>query len=112
MYALSVGLLVALWTLASVLIEVVRGRAYLPNPIVALSEVVRLGPMLFRHFWISAWRLVLAILIAFFAGYPLGLLIGHERKLDQLISPMIYLVYPIPQVAFVLLLFILSLIHI
>ncbi|HDS29234.1 MAG TPA: ABC transporter permease subunit [Candidatus Acetothermia bacterium] len=106
MYALSVGLLVALWTLASVLIEVVRGRAYLPNPIVALSEVVRLGPMLFRHFWISAWRLVLAILIAFFAGYPLGLLIGHERKLDQLISPMIYLVYPIPQVAFVLLLFI------
>jgi ABC-type nitrate/sulfonate/bicarbonate transport system permease component len=35
----------------------------------------------------------------------LGLLIGHERKLDQLISPMIYLVYPIPQVAFILLLF-------
>jgi NitT/TauT family transport system permease protein len=48
---------------------------------------------------------VLAILIAFFTGYPLGLLIGHERWLDRLISPMIYIVYPIPQVAFILLLF-------
>jgi len=105
MYLLSVVILVALWEIASVVIEAVKDRAFLPNPVRAIQEVVRLGPLLARNFWISAWRLVLAILIAFSLGYPLGLLIGHQRRLDQLISPMIYIVYPIPQVAFILLLF-------
>lgn len=105
MYVLSIITLVIIWQIASVIVEAVKGRAFLPTPIQAMAEVIRLGPMLFRNFWISALRLVLAILIAFFTGYPVGLLIGHERRLDQLISPMIYLIYPIPQVAFILLLF-------
>ena len=105
MYVLSIIIVLIVWQVASVIIETVKGRAFLPTPIRAMAEVIRLGPMLFRNFWISALRLILAILIAFFTGYPLGLLIGHERRLDQLISPMIYLIYPIPQVAFILLLF-------
>lgn len=105
MYVLSIVIVVIVWQVASMIVEAVKGRAFLPTPIQAMAEVIRLGPMLFRNFWISALRLVLAILIAFFTGYPLGMLIGHERKLDQLISPMIYLIYPIPQVAFILLLF-------
>jgi len=105
MYAASVGILLLAWEIASLSIEAIKGRAFLPNPVRAIAEMVRLGPLLFKNFWISAWRLVMAILIAFFTGYPLGLLIGHERRLDQLISPMIYILYPIPQVAFILLLF-------
>jgi len=105
MYVLSIAILVAAWEIASVVIEAVKGRAFLPNPVRAIGEVVRLGPALARNFLISGWRLVLSILVAFSVGYPLGLLIGHERRLDQLISPMIYIVYPIPQVAFILMLF-------
>jgi len=105
MYVLSIIIVLIVWQVASVIVEAVKGRAFLPTPIRAMAEVIRLGPMLFRNFWISALRLILAIFIAFFTGYPLGLLIGHERRLDQLISPMIYLIYPIPQVAFILLLF-------
>ncbi len=105
-YAASILLLLLFWEIASVVIRALKeGREYLPNPVVAIREMVRLGPFLFRNFWISAWRLVLAILIAFFTGYPLGLLVGHERRLDLFISPVIYIVYPIPQVAFILLLF-------
>lgn len=105
-YAASVLLLLVFWEVASVVIRALKeGREYLPNPIVAIREMVRLGPLLFTNFWISAWRLVLAILIAFATGYPLGLLVGHERRLDELISPIIYIVYPIPQVAFILMLF-------
>ncbi len=33
------------------------------------------------------------------SAFPLGLLIGHERVLDRYVSPMIYIIYPIPQVA-------------
>ncbi|MEW5827085.1 MAG: ABC transporter permease subunit [Candidatus Bipolaricaulota bacterium] len=105
MYVASVALLFGLWWGASVLVRWVKDTPILPNPVQAVSEMIRLGPQLFRNFWTSAWRLVLAILIAFFAGYPLGLLIGRERLLDSLVSPMIYLVYPIPQVSFILLLF-------
>lgn len=105
-YAASVLLILVFWEVASVVIRALKGgREYLPNPIVAIREMVRLGPLLFTNFWISAWRLVLAILIAFATGYPLGLLVGHERRLDELISPIIYIVYPIPQVAFILMLF-------
>jgi NitT/TauT family transport system permease protein len=104
-YVASLALLFLFWEIASVVILKVKGVEYLPNPIKAVAEMRRLGPLLFRNFWTSAWRLVLAILIAFFTGYPLGLLIGHERWLDRLISPMIYIVYPIPQVTFILLLF-------
>jgi ABC-type nitrate/sulfonate/bicarbonate transport system permease component len=104
-YVASLALLFLFWEVASLVVLKVKGVEYLPNPIKAVTEMHRLGPLLFRNFWTSAWRLVLAILIAFFTGYPLGLLIGHERWLDRLISPMIYIVYPIPQVAFILLLF-------
>ncbi len=104
-YAASLGLLFLLWEIASIVIFQAKGVDFLPSPAKTIAEMHRLGPMLFRNFWTSAWRLVLAILIAFGAGYPLGLLIGHERWLDRLFSPMIYIIYPIPQVAFILLLF-------
>ncbi len=104
-YVGSLALLFGLWEIASLVIFKVKGVEYLPNPVKAITEMQRLGPLLFRNFWTSAWRLVLAILIAFSTGYPLGLLVGQERWMDRLISPMIYIVYPIPQVAFILLLF-------
>lgn len=104
-YLLSIVVLLSVWWGVSAIVEYVKGRAFLPNPVRAIYEVWRLGPMLFRNFWVSAWRLVLAISIALSLGYPLGLLIGHERRLDQLVSPMIYIIYPIPQVAFILPLF-------
>lgn len=104
-YLISITVLLLVWWGVSALVEYVKDRAFLPNPVRAIYEMWRLGPTLFRNFWVSAWRLVLAISIAFSLGYPLGLLIGHERRLDQLVSPLIFIIYPIPQVAFILPLF-------
>jgi ABC-type nitrate/sulfonate/bicarbonate transport system permease component len=104
-YLVCIAVLLLIWWGVSVLVEYVKDRAFLPNPVRAIYEMWRLGPTLFTNFWVSAWRLVLAISIAFTLGYPLGLLIGHERRLDQMISPMIFIIYPIPQVAFILPLF-------
>ncbi len=106
MYALSLVVLLGLWWGASALVKELKGgREFLPNPVRAIGEMIRLARFWLPNFLVSAWRLVLAILIAFSLGYPLGLLIGRERRLDELISPMIYIVYPIPQVAFILVLF-------
>lgn len=104
-YVVSIVVLLLIWWGVSAIVEYVKDRAFLPNPVRAIYEMWRMGPMLFQNFWVSAWRLVLAISIAFTLGYPLGLLIGHERRLDQLVSPMIFIIYPIPQVAFILPLF-------
>jgi len=104
-YLISIAVLLLVWWGVSALVEYVKDRAFLPNPVRAIHEMWRLGPTLFRNFWVSAWRLVLAISIAFSLGYPLGLFIGHERRLDQLVSPLIFIIYPIPQVAFILPLF-------
>ncbi|MBE0635059.1 ABC transporter permease subunit [Candidatus Bipolaricaulota bacterium] len=104
-YLVSIAILLLIWWGVSALVEYVKDRAFLPNPVRAIYEMWRLGPTLFQNFWVSDWRLVLAISIAFTLGYPLGLLIGHERRLDQLVSPMIFIIYPSPQVAFILPLF-------
>lgn len=106
MYVLSALVLLGVWWGASALVKELKGgREFFPNPVKAIGEMVRLAHLWFPNFLVSAWRLILAILIAFSLGYPLGLLIGRERRLDELISPIIYIVYPIPQVAFILVLF-------
>ena len=53
MYVLSIIIVLIVWQVASVIIETVKGRAFLPTPIRAMAEVIRLGPMLFRNFWIN-----------------------------------------------------------
>ncbi|UCF10003.1 MAG: ABC transporter permease subunit [Candidatus Bipolaricaulota bacterium] len=104
-YLVSIIVLLALWQLTSGVVHAIKGRALLPGPFQAFSELIRSIAEIQHHFWVSAGRLVLAMLIALGLGYPLGLLVGHERRLDQFVSPMIYITYPIPQVAFILFLF-------
>ena len=104
-YAASIIVLLFLWQMASLAVNGIHGLDLLPNPYQALSQVVKNAAELQRHFLISAWRLVLAILIALIISVPIGLFVGQERFLDRFVSPMIYITYPIPQVALLLVLF-------
>ena len=52
------------------------------------------------HLIYSSFRILSAIIIALIIGLPLGILIGMTKKGDILISPLIYLAYPIPKIAF------------
>jgi NitT/TauT family transport system permease protein len=104
-YLISIIVLLALWQVASSTVFALKGRALLPGPFQAFSDLIRNFEVIQRDFWVSAGRLVLAMVIALVLAYPLGLMIGHERRLDQYLSPMIYITYPIPQVAFILFLF-------
>ncbi len=105
-YAASIILLLLLWQAASLIIYATHGSLLLPGPYNALSQAVKNAAAIQRHFFASAYRLVLALLIALVAAVPLGLAIGREKILDSLLSPMIYITYPIPQVALILFLFI------
>ena len=105
-YVVSICVLLFLWEMASIAVNAINHTALLPGPFNALSQVVKNANALQRHFWASAWRLVLAILIALAAGVPLGLVVGREPAFDRYLSPIIYITYPIPQVALILFLFV------
>lgn len=47
----------------------------------------------------SLWRIFAGLALAVGIGYPLGVLMGYFRRADQLLSPLVYLTYPIPKIA-------------
>ncbi len=105
-YVISVCAILFLWEMASIAVNAVNHATLLPGPFDALSQVVKNANELQHHFFASAWRLIIAILIALIIGVPLGLAIGREPTLDRFFSPIIYITYPIPQVALILFLFV------
>ena len=55
---------------------------------------------LIHHILYSFYRIFISVILSLFIGVPIGILIGWNHKSDQLISPVIYLLYPIPKIAF------------
>jgi NitT/TauT family transport system permease protein len=95
-YLFSGFLIIVAWKLASVLIS----SAILPPPEDAFSAF---GRALFSiwfwvHFGASAMRVAAAMALAFLTGFPLGLWLGYHRRADQLLSPFVFLTYPIPKI--------------
>ncbi len=86
-----------LWQLLAFIIN----RPILPGPI----EVV---PLFFQnitgelglHFLASAARVLAAIFLATFFAAPLGLVLGQMPRLDRVFSPLIAIIYPIPKIIF------------
>ena len=113
-YVAAIVFLLAAWQAASMITNwrmsrsdpTVASQQVLPGPFDALSQVVKSAAELRRHFLSSAWRLLFAMLIALATAVPIGLLVGRERLFDRFISPIIYIAYPIPQVALILFFFV------
>jgi NitT/TauT family transport system permease protein len=98
-YLLAVAVVVLSWAGVAWLLEALRGREILPTPWVTLAAAVDNIGTLARAFGTSALRFLVALVVAFFVGLPLGLAVGFEFKLDRYLSPLIYLLYPMPPVA-------------
>lgn len=74
----------------------------LPGPPVVLSTFLQELPReLGRHLIASLTRVVASITLAVASATPAGLMLGQSRRLDRLLSPVIYLLYPIPKVVLV-----------
>jgi len=91
--------LLAVWWLAAWLIQ----QPILPSPLtVGLAFVDGLihGDLL-GHFLASLWRVLASTALAIAVAVPIGLVLGQSRRLDHWVSPVVYLLYPIPKVVFV-----------
>lgn len=87
-----------LWQLLAVVIRI----PILPTPLAALGSLGReLTRDLGRHFAASLMRVVASITLAVILATPAGLVLGQSERLNRLLSPFIYLLYPIPKVVLV-----------
>lgn len=86
------------WALAAALVH----RPFLPGPLAAAARLAaRLSDgSLARHLGASCLRVGLALVLAAPAAAALGLASGRSRRLDAFLSPFVYLLHPIPKVAF------------
>lgn len=58
-----------------------------------------LGTVIFwEHFSVSTYRAVTAMILAWVVAFPLGLVMGSVKRVDDLLAPFIFLTYPIPKI--------------
>lgn len=78
-------------------------RPILPAPPAvgrALVNELARGDLL-THFTASLWRVLASTFLAIALAAPAGLILGQSQTLNRALSPLIYLLYPIPKVVFV-----------
>ena len=90
------GLLVVWWITALLV-----NKPFLPSPWAVFAELIRqfrrgnLGP----HIVVSLFRVISALIAAFIPALILGISAGIHKKSDDIISPVVYILFPIPKVA-------------
>ena len=52
------------------------------------------------HLLMSFYRITAAVAVSLLLGVSIGLLTGMHPKIDRFLAPLIYLLYPIPKIAF------------
>ncbi|MGE4293195.1 MAG: ABC transporter permease [Desulfovibrio sp.] len=98
--ALAYGLVVLALALAWKLAALALGNALLPHPEEAATAFAYalVTTAFWEHFEASAFRAVAAMVLAFGLGFPLGVLMGGSERADRLLSPFVFLTYPIPKI--------------
>lgn len=96
----------AFWGLLAILViwqllAWVFNRNILPGPVAVLLIFAQtISGDLGRHFLVSAWRVVAAIVLAVVTAVPIGLGLGQTPSLNRLVSPLIYIMHPVPKIVF------------
>ena len=95
-YTLSGVLLILCWKLFSLGLSSVM----LPPPeqaFAAFGDALKTA-LFWKHFGVSAFRVSAAMALAWLAGFPLGILMGYSKTADRMLSPILFLTYPIPKI--------------
>jgi len=89
-------IMLCLWYLAHFTVQ----SSIVPSPHATVMAFFRLlGKDILIHIGVSLYRIVIAIAISVSIGVPLGLWLGLNAKADAYLSPVVYVLYPIPKAA-------------
>lgn len=92
---LGLVMFLVLWQVLAWIIH----RPILPSPAGVLPVFFRTLPGdLGLHFLASAGRVLAAIAVAVVTAVPAGLALGQFRRLDSVFSPLVAILYPIPKI--------------
>lgn len=77
-------------------------KAFLPTPMDSFRAFIILlnEGVLLPAFFISLARVVVSSLIAIVFAIPIGILMGRVQIIDQLFSPFVSVLYPLPKIVF------------
>ncbi len=93
----GLALFLGIWLLLSVAVN----RPILPSPLEVVPLFLRgMCGELGLHFLASFGRVLAAIVLATALAAPLGLLLGQMPRIDRCVSPLIAILYPIPKIVF------------
>lgn len=72
----------------------------LPTPESVILRMIKIFPnTILYHLLYSLGRIIAGLTLAIIIGIPLGVLLGYTKLGDKFLSPMVYLLYPIPKIA-------------
>lgn len=72
-----------------------------PGPYYTIKRFIIIFPgILSFHIMASFLRILVAVTISILIGVPIGLWIGINKKADSIITPIVYILYPLPKIAF------------
>ncbi|RCX20084.1 NitT/TauT family transport system permease protein/sulfonate transport system permease protein [Anaerobacterium chartisolvens] len=100
--ALSVLLLLLAWTYVSI-----SGGGLIPTPFETFKRFIELlykpvaNGTIFIHLLVSLKRVIIAFLIASFAGIFLGVMLGWNKRFNAFFGPIFEILRPIPPIAWI-----------
>lgn len=94
---------VALWWVLAAAI----GSPALPTPAATVPALVDDFSKIAPQFGVSLGRILLAMLIGTVLGAPLGLMMGRSAWADRILTPIMYILYPLPKIVLLPILFVL-----
>lgn len=93
-YAGAIAFILVFWHATALIVD----SPALPTPLATLPVLIEYLGVIAPDFWVSFYRVVVAMAIGTLLAVPLGLVVGRSPRLDNLFAPVLYLLYPIPKV--------------
>ncbi|MDF2803713.1 MAG: binding-protein-dependent transport system inner rane component [Anaerocolumna sp.] len=87
--------IILLWQLLAML----TNKNVFPPFFTVISALVKNIGVILIHTFYSSYRLFAGVILAVCIGMPTGIIIGYFKRLSELLSPVIYLIAPIPKIA-------------
>ncbi|HHX59275.1 MAG TPA: ABC transporter permease [Epulopiscium sp.] len=91
------GVILIFWQIMHMVIK----SSIIPSPLDTFANFIVIFPhILLPHLLVSLGRITLAIVISLVLGVAIGVWIGVSKRADDLITPIVYILYPLPKIAF------------
>lgn len=90
--------IVVIWQILALAIN----EAILPTPFKVMQVFIKeIRSGMIDHILASLWRVLASTFLAIATAAPLGLILGQSKRMNSLLAPVVYLLYPIPKVVLV-----------